>query len=166
MKQKINGRVYDPLTANIIGYRLSDSSTSEQEWLYKKRSGEFFLVRTSKTWRRGYAESIIPMTYDEARKWAEAHMSKEYFNIKFLGMKEYQVIGGQYEPYWYGEADTLRGAKRIARKNAEYWGNWQGWHFPAIYYARNVEETVTKGWITKRDGQETRIPTGTPVWMG
>lgn len=55
-------------------------------------------------------------------------------------MKKYIVIGGQYQAYTYGESDTLIGAKRIATANAEYWDNWQGWHYPKIYNAEDVEE--------------------------
>lgn len=47
--------------------------------------------------------------------------------------KKYIIIGGQYDHYCYGIANTLTGAKRIASKNCEYWDNWQGWHVPAIY---------------------------------
>ena len=54
-------------------------------------------------------------------------------------MKKYVVIGGQYQSYAYGEADTLVGAKRIATANVEYWDNWHGWHYPAIYRAEDVE---------------------------
>lgn len=54
-------------------------------------------------------------------------------------MKKYVVIGGQYQPYYCGEADTLLGAKRIASAHLEYWDNWQGWHYPAIYRAEDVE---------------------------
>ena len=36
-------------------------------------------------------------------------------------MKNYQVIGGQYEQHWYGESDSLRGAKSIATRHEEYW---------------------------------------------
>ena len=32
-------------------------------------------------------------------------------------MKKYQVIGGQYESCWYGESNTIRGAKIIAGRN-------------------------------------------------
>lgn len=54
-------------------------------------------------------------------------------------MKKYVVIGGQYQCYYYGDADTLHGAKIIASKHLEYWDNWQGWHYPAIYRAEDVE---------------------------
>lgn len=73
-------------------------------------------------------------------------------------MKKYQVIGGQYEYKWYGESDTLRGAKCIATRNKEYWDNWQGWHKPAIYVCEDVKEIVSRGRITIPDGTMNRVP--------
>ena len=60
-------------------------------------------------------------------------------------MKKYQVIGGQYESHWYGESDSLHGAKLIASKHREYWDNWQGWHTPNIYLSADVAETHRDG---------------------
>lgn len=54
--------------------------------------------------------------------------------------KNFAIIGGQYAAYCYGFAPTLTGAKRLARKNLEYWDNWQGWHAPKIYKAEDVEK--------------------------
>ena len=73
-------------------------------------------------------------------------------------MKRYQVIGGQYEQYWYGESDTLRGAKCIATRNREYWDNWQGWHKPNIYKADDVQVIISRGRITTPDGWEVIVP--------
>ena len=73
-------------------------------------------------------------------------------------MKKYQVIGGQYESKWYGESDSLRGAKCIATKHEEYWDNWQGWHKPLIFAAEDVVEIISNGRITSRDGQIIRVP--------
>lgn len=73
-------------------------------------------------------------------------------------MKKYQVIGGQYESHWYGESDTLRGAKCIATRNEEYWDNWQGWHKPAIYAADDVKEIISHGRITSDNGIVIRVP--------
>ena len=73
-------------------------------------------------------------------------------------MKKYQVIGGQYESKWYGESDTLRGAKCIATRHEEYWDNWQGWHKPAIYASVDVMEVVSCGRITTPDGMTIRVP--------
>ncbi len=56
------------------------------------------------------------------------------------GMGMYYVIGGQYEAYNYGSANTLIGAKRIASSNEEYWDNWGGWHKPAVYAAEDCEK--------------------------
>ena len=73
-------------------------------------------------------------------------------------MKKYQIIGGQYESHWYGESDSLRGARCIATRHKEYWDNWQGWHKPLIYAAEDVVEIVSKGRITTPDGITIRIP--------
>lgn len=73
-------------------------------------------------------------------------------------MKRYQVIGGQYEKKWYGESDTLIGAKRIATKHEEYWDNYQGWHTPLVYAAKDCKVITCKGWITETDGSTTIIP--------
>ena len=45
----------------------------------------------------------------------------------------YYVIGGQYDAFNHGGANTILGAKRLATKCAELWDNWQGWHIPSIY---------------------------------
>lgn len=73
-------------------------------------------------------------------------------------MKKYQVIGGQYESCWYGEADTLKEAKEIAERYEEYWDNWQGWHLPDIYKAKDVKEIESRGRITTNDGAIIRVP--------
>ena len=73
-------------------------------------------------------------------------------------MKSFQVIGGQYEYVWYGESDSVRGAKIIATKHEEYWDNWQGWHKPGIYLSEDVAEIESKGRITTRDGEKIRVP--------
>lgn len=73
-------------------------------------------------------------------------------------MKKYQVIGGQYESCWYGESDSLRGAKIIATRNEEYWDNHQGWHKPRIYRAEDVQEIESRGRITTSDGRMIRVP--------
>lgn len=52
----------------------------------------------------------------------------------------YYVIGGQHAWYCDGGTPTLLGAKRLARKNEEYWDNWQGWHTPSIYAAEDCEK--------------------------
>ena len=73
-------------------------------------------------------------------------------------MKKYQVIGGQYESCWYGESDSLHGARIIAGKNMEYWDNWGGWHKPRIYRAEDVKEIESRGRIITPDGKMIRVP--------
>ena len=77
-------------------------------------------------------------------------------------MKKYQIIGGQYESHWYGETDSLQGAKQIATRNAEHWDNWQGWHTPAIYLSENTEVIESQGRVTTHDGEKIIVPTGEP----
>ena len=52
-------------------------------------------------------------------------------------MKKYVVVGGQYNFRYYGESDSMIGAKRIATRNEEYWDNWQGWHVPSVYLSED-----------------------------
>lgn len=73
-------------------------------------------------------------------------------------MKKYQIIGGQYESKWYGESDSLHGAKIIAGKNKEYWDNWQGWQSPKIYKAEDCEKIESNGRITSCDGEMIIVP--------
>lgn len=52
----------------------------------------------------------------------------------------FHVIGGQYEFCYYGSAETLTDAKRLAAKHDEFWDNWQGFHRPKIYAAKDCWE--------------------------
>lgn len=54
-------------------------------------------------------------------------------------MKNFVVIGGQYQTYCYGAYKTLRGAMAAATRNKELWDNWQGWHTPKVYAARDCK---------------------------
>ena len=78
-------------------------------------------------------------------------------------MKKYCVIGGHYEPKYYGESNTLLGAKLIAARNDEYWDNFKGWHRPKIYRVEDTEEIISRGRILTHDGQKIRIPIGEPI---
>lgn len=60
-------------------------------------------------------------------------------------MKKYQIIGGQYDSQWYGESDSLRGAKNIAGRNKEYWEDVQEWHTPHIYDSEDVQVIEVQG---------------------
>lgn len=92
MKKIINGKVYDTHTAEFLadwdnGLQLTDFYYFEEN-LYRKKTGEFFLYgwghglskyATHHGNNSGDGEEIIPMTYDEAREWAEKHLSGEKY---------------------------------------------------------------------------------------
>ena len=91
MKKIINGKLYDTETAKKLGDWDNGLCTSDFnyvcETLYKKRTGEFFLLGEggaatnyserigSNDWCYGYA--IMPMSFDEAQKWASSVGYKE-----------------------------------------------------------------------------------------
>lgn len=99
MKKIINNLLYNTETAKVIGRYdnglPSNDFSSYEETLYQKRTGEFFLhgaggpnTKYSRStgqnsWSGG--EAIIPLTYDEARAWAEEK----------LGADEYEKIFGE-----------------------------------------------------------------------
>ncbi|MDO4432008.1 MAG: hypothetical protein Q4B80_01700 [Aerococcaceae bacterium] len=84
MKKIIQNKVYDTTTAKEIGTYKADYPVNAfafyTETLYKKRTGEYFihgkgggLSKYAGTYNdmRGPGEKIMPLTFDEARKWAE-----------------------------------------------------------------------------------------------
>ena len=97
MKKIINGKVYNTSTAERVCGRSNGRSTSDfgycSEDLYRKRTGEFFLYGEGGPRSRyavscgnndwGYGESIIPLTYDAARKWADEHLASEDYEAIF-----------------------------------------------------------------------------------
>lgn len=99
MKKIIDGRTYDTETAKQVGEPWSPAGfgPSDFEWyeetLYRKRTGEYFLCGQGGPMSR-YAEAygqsgwtggerIMPLTYDEAREWAEQHMDADAYIAAF-----------------------------------------------------------------------------------
>ena len=94
MRKIINGRRYDTATAKLVG-EYETGYIGDFDWvaekLYLKATGEFFLAgkggaRTRWSTRTidGYAsgDGILPLTLEEAREWAEEHLSvKEVENL-------------------------------------------------------------------------------------
>jgi len=96
MKKIINGKVYNTETAqevgswsNHLGYR--DFSHCD-ETLYRKKTGEYFLhgeggpkspyaEHTVNGW--GSGDAIRPLTFDEAREWAEEHLDGDEYEAIF-----------------------------------------------------------------------------------
>lgn len=98
MKKIINGKVYDTATAKELGSWCNAGTWRDfnhmEETLYRKKTGEFFLhgeggpmtkyaqPAGQNSWSAG--DRIMPMTFPEAREWAEDH----------LGAEEYEAIFG------------------------------------------------------------------------
>lgn len=96
MKKIIRGRQYDTDTAQRIGSWDNGLSGTDLEYtdetLYRKRTGEFFLDGCGGA-RSRYAEvdgnmmapgnRIVPMTFDQAREWAEEHLPPEKYESAF-----------------------------------------------------------------------------------
>lgn len=96
MKRIINGRKYDTETAELVG--STDNGLFPHDFgyicheLYRKRTGEYFLEseggamtryaeRDGDGWRGGSV--IEPLTYEQARAWAEEHMEADEYEAEF-----------------------------------------------------------------------------------
>lgn len=95
MKRIIHNRVYDTETAQKLGEWNNGYYTSDfpfcAETLYRKRTGEYFLFGEGHAMSKyashsgnnsGWGEKIIPLSYEEAQKWAEEHLdADDYISI-------------------------------------------------------------------------------------
>ena len=98
MKKVINGKVYDTSKAKLIAEAhhpdCIEYATGKglQQWLYQKKSGEFFVhadgaaielqnVLPSGEYRPG--KSIYPLTYQQAQRWAERELTAEQWESIF-----------------------------------------------------------------------------------
>lgn len=96
MKKIIGSKKYDTETAKQVGETWSAGEGGlawTQETLYRKRSGEYFLFGEGGAMSR-YAEEvgqsswsggerIMPLTYTEAKDWAEQHMDADAYISAF-----------------------------------------------------------------------------------
>lgn len=101
MVKIINGKKYSTETAERVGFYSNSPGRNDFHWeeenLFKKRTGEFFLFCEGGpasiycTWidshNRTSGDKIIPLTFEEAREWAEEHLDAE----------EYEEIFGEVE---------------------------------------------------------------------
>jgi len=97
MQKIINGKKYNTETAEQVGFYRNRYGRNDFNWLeetlYKKRTGEFFLFGEGGpashycTWidnnNRTSGEKIVPLTFEEARKWAEKHLEVEEYEEIF-----------------------------------------------------------------------------------
>ena len=96
MKKIIRGRQYDTEKAKLIGswdngrgYNDFDFVT---ESLYQKRTGEYFIAGSGGAASK-YAQidgnmmaagsRIVPLNFDEAKSWAESHLSADAYEPAF-----------------------------------------------------------------------------------
>lgn len=101
MKKIINNKVYDTATARKVGYWGNGLGCRDFGWkeetLYRKKTGEFFLhgeggpatnyaERIDNAWSSG--ERIMPMSFAEARAWAEEHLDGDEFEEIFGAVAE------------------------------------------------------------------------------
>lgn len=125
MKKIINGKVYDTKTAKELGSwsNMADYGNFSQfsETLYRKKTGEFFLhgeggpmtkyavAKGSNGWRGG--ERIMPLSFSEARKWAEEHLDGEEYEEIFGAVAE---DTSRIQVCYSLSADTVETIKRRA----------------------------------------------------
>ncbi len=109
MKKIINGKVYDTDKAKELGTYANAGSWRDfshlEETLYRKKTGEYFLhgeggpatkyakAVDQNSWSGG--ERIMPMTYDEAREWAEEHLEADEYEAIFGEIVEDDGAGKQ-----------------------------------------------------------------------
>lgn len=97
MKKIINGKVYDTDKAKELGTYSNAGGWNDfnhyEETLFQKRTGEFFLFGKGNADSK-YAEligqncwsggrKIMPMPYEDARRWAEEHLDADEYEEIF-----------------------------------------------------------------------------------
>lgn len=101
MKKVIDGRLYSTDTAKMVGEYQSREGRSSfsyyEEQLYQKRTGEFFLYgyghaaspyseRIDRS-TRGPGSKIVPLTFEEAKRWAEEKLCADEYE-KIFGIED------------------------------------------------------------------------------
>jgi hypothetical protein len=83
MRKIINNRVYDTGSAKKVGdYETEvDGGSYVFGGLYCKRTGEYFAETDGTV--LGMVATITPLSYDEAREWAETHLTAERYEAEF-----------------------------------------------------------------------------------
>lgn len=97
MKKIINNKVYDTATAQELGAWANAGHWGDfnhmEETLYRKKTGEYFLhgeggpmtqyaqATGTNNWSGG--ERIMPLSFAEARKWGEDHLTGDEYEAIF-----------------------------------------------------------------------------------
>ncbi len=125
MKKIISGKVYDTDTAKELGSWCNAGSWRDfnhmEETLYRKKTGEFFLhgeggpmtkyaqAVEQNSWSGG--SRIMPMTFAEAREWAETHLDADEYEAIFGAVSE---DGSRVQVCYSLSASTVEAIKRKA----------------------------------------------------
>lgn len=97
MKKYIDGKKYDTETAKVVGSWSNHLSYRDFKWceetLYRKKTGEYFLHGEGGALSRyscqangnmrGSGEQLRPLTFEEAREWAEEHLDGDEYEEIF-----------------------------------------------------------------------------------
>lgn len=97
MHKVINGKKYNTDTAKLLGTWCAECGSTDfnyfAESLYRSKSGNFFIYGKGgpdppyrqqveySTWTGG--ESIIPISFEQAQKWAEKHLDDDEYEAIF-----------------------------------------------------------------------------------
>lgn len=97
MEQRIKGRRYNTKSARRIASWTNNLPTSDfrvvEETLFQKRTSEYFLYgkggpqssygEVKEDGSIGYGSEIIPLTFEQARAWAQEKLSSEEYRQSF-----------------------------------------------------------------------------------
>lgn len=120
MRKIINGKLYDTATATKMAEWSNAGSWNDfshvEETLYRKKTGEYFLHGEGGA-RTQYAkrvEQIMPISIEEAQKWAEEHLDGDGYERIFGPVPEDEsTITAAYRI----RKDTQQKLRRAAGEN-------------------------------------------------
>ena len=128
MNKVINGKRYDTDKAEPVGEAGNGLYPGDLDYycetLYRKRTGEFFLhaeggprsrcaKRDGSGWIGG--EEIQPVSYDEARKWAESNLTADEYEATFGEAGDDDVVAATLKLSAGAKAKLEREASRTGR---------------------------------------------------
>lgn len=87
MRKIIHNKVYDTETATLVGHWSNGRSGGGYVAvdLYRKKTGEYFAFEQVGEFVNDlfYSERVSPMSYDQAREWAEKHLDTDEYENEF-----------------------------------------------------------------------------------
>ena len=128
MKKIINQKRYDTETARMLSFWENSYNMKDFQWcretLYQKKTGEYFLHGEGgpmsryaepegiNSWTSG--ERLMPMSYEEARSWAEEHLDADEYDGLFGDIPEDEE---RITVTFSLPADTVEKLKRIIARD-------------------------------------------------